>query len=102
MTRAKPEYIKETIKCPFCKLGNIETTTTLDWYSSHRAHAAGRAAMIPQYHPERTEVHNKCPHCGKSKNEIKEALEKGKKPMTHYERLEMWKKRGLPLVLVND
>jgi len=101
MTRAKPEYIRERIRCPFCKVGDIEITTMLDWYSSHRAHAAGRTAMIPQYHPERINVHNKCPYCGKSKNEIKDILEKCKKPMTHSERIEMWKKRGLPLVLRN-
>lgn len=45
-------------------------------------------------------VKNDCPVCGKSAKEIKKAFEKGiAKVLTHKQRLEMLKKRGLPLVI---
>lgn len=100
MTRARPEIENKTVKCPFCQKGDIEVTITSDWYSEGRAHAAGRSAMIPQYHPEKIEVHNKCSECGKSKRELKEAIAKGTtKQLSHEERLKRLKEAGLPSVI---
>lgn len=99
MVQAKPTIENKTIKCPFCEKGEIDITIISEHMSVHTSRAAGRRARIPNYHAERIEIHNKCPNCCKSKKEIKEYLEKGKKPMTHKERLERLKKRGLPLVL---
>lgn len=97
MTRARPVIQRETVKCPFCGKGDIELIRTLDWYSEHRAHAAGRSAMIPHYHPEKIEIRNKCPNCGKSKKNLKEAIERGtSKEMSHEERLKRIKAAGLP------
>ena len=97
MTRARPVFENNTVKCPFCQKGDIEVTITLDWYSEGRAHSAGRSAMIPQYHPERTEIHNNCPNCGKSKKELKEAIERGQnKQISHEERLKRLRDSGLP------
>ena len=53
--------------------------------------------MIPQYHPEKVEVHNKCPECGKSKKELKEVIAKGEgKQLSHEERLKRLRGAGLP------
>jgi len=100
MTRARPVFQKKTVKCPFCRKGDIEVTMTLDWYSEGRAHSAGRSATIPQYYPEGTEVHNKCANCGKSKKELKETIERGqsRKP-AHKELLERLRRAGLPTVI---
>ncbi len=98
MTRAKPEITKETVKCPFCGKGDIEVMTTLDWYSEGRAHAAGKSKMIPQYHPEKKEILNKCPECGKSKGELKEVLERGK-ISSHEDQVKRLKDSGLPTVI---
>ena len=98
MTRAKPEIIRETVKCPFCGQGDIEVMTTLDWYSEGRAHAAGKSKMIPQYHPEKKEILNKCPSCDKSKSELKEAIENFGK-MSFEERIQRLRSSGLPTVI---
>ena len=98
MTRAKPEMIDEKIKCPFCKKGDIDIVRTLDWYSEGRAHSAGRSAMIPHYHPEKVEIRNKCPECGKSKSDIRYAMEHGT-PEEHKAVVERMKKSGLPTQL---
>lgn len=95
----KPKVENEVIKCPFCKKGNIDVTRTSEYYSYHSARAFGKVKRIPVHHSERFEVNNNCPNCRKKGGEIKEFLEKGRKPLTHSERLEIFKKRGLPLVI---
>jgi len=99
MVQAKPTIENKRVKCPFCRKGDIDITIISEHMSTHMSHAAGRRAQIPNYHPEKVEIHNKCPNCGKSTKEIREYLEKGKKPMTHEERIAMLRKRGLPLVI---
>jgi sarcosine oxidase delta subunit len=96
---AKATIEQKTVKCPFCNMGEIHVTVISEHMSVHMSHAAGRRAQIPNYHPEQVKVQGKCPNCGKSAKEIKEFLETGKRPMTREERIEMLKKRGLPLVL---
>jgi transcription elongation factor Elf1 len=96
----KSKIEKETVDCPFCNKGKIDTTKMPEFYSMTYARAFGKVKGIPKVHPERIEVHNNCPVCGKSKKEIKEVLETGKtKVLSHEERIAMLKKRGLPLVL---
>lgn len=90
----------EEIKCPFCLEGKILVTIIPEHYSTHAARAFGRVKRIPVHHSEKVIVNNKCPNCGKSKNEIKEVIERGKtKVLSHKERIAMLKKRGLPLVI---
>ncbi len=88
----------EEIDCPFCKKGKIDITIIPKYYSFSSARAFGKVKRIPVEHPERIEVHSKCPNCGKPAKEIKEVLEKGEtKVLSHDERRENLKKRGLPL-----
>ena len=88
----------ETIECPFCRKGNIDITVTREYYSYRTARAFGKVKRIPVVHPEKIEIHSKCPNCGKSKKEIKQALERGQtRELSHKESIEMLKKRGLPL-----
>lgn len=90
----------ETIDCPFCGKGKIETTKIPEYYTMSHARAFGKVKAIPQVHSERIQVNNNCPVCGKTKREIKEVLERGQtKVLSHEERIAMLKKRGLPLVL---
>lgn len=92
--------INETIDCPFCGKGKIDTTKIPEYYTTKYARAFGKVKSIPLVHPERIEVHNNCPICGKTKKEIKEVLEKGQtRVLSHEERISMLKKRGLPLVI---
>jgi len=86
----------EIIDCPFCKKGKIDIVTTPEFYSYKTARAFGKAKKIPVVHPERIDVQNKCPECGKSKQEIKEALISGTTNKSHEERLKRIKDSGLP------
>jgi hypothetical protein len=46
------------------------------------------------------EILEDCPNCGAKKKDIQDSYDgKYKRKLTHEERLEMLKKRGLPLVL---
>ncbi|MCK4335788.1 MAG: hypothetical protein KAW40_03625 [Candidatus Aenigmarchaeota archaeon] len=100
MVGDKSTIEKSTVKCPFCQKGDIDITEYSAYYSNTYARAFGKVKKIPLYHEGHIEVHNKCSNCGKSKSELKEVIEKGKtKVMTHEERIAMYKKRGLPLVI---
>ena len=95
--QAKPTIENKTIKCPFCKRGDISVLYTSEHMSVHSTHAAGRRARIPNYHPERYDVFSKCPNCGASKKEIKKALETGTiKKVSHEELIKRIKESGLP------
>lgn len=94
--------INEEVDCPFCGKAKISVTRMQSYYSFQAARAFGKVKRIPVYHEERVDVHSSCPACGRTKKEIKEVLEQGKtKVLSHEERIEMLKKRGLPLVLSN-
>lgn len=99
MIQSKATAESKTIKCPFCGNGEIDIIVISGFISPRTSRIAGKKRSVPTYYPEKIEVHNNCQNCGKSKTEIKKFLENGKKPMTHEERIEMLKKRGLPLVL---
>lgn len=82
--------------CPFCKKGNVEITITSEYYSYKTSHISAKNQKIPVHHPERIEVHLKCPNCGASKADIKESIKSGSSGKTHEERLEHLKKSGIP------
>jgi endogenous inhibitor of DNA gyrase (YacG/DUF329 family) len=90
----------ETIDCPFCGKGKINITIIPEYYSYKTARAFGKVKRIPVVYPEKIEIHNKCPNCGRPTKEIKEALERGQtKELSHQEYIERLKKRGLPLII---
>ena len=95
--QAKPTIETKTIKCPFCNIGDVDIQITSEYMSVHGSHAAGRRSIIPNYHPEKIDVHNNCPSCGKSKQDIKQALETGStKQLSHEDRLKRLRESGLP------
>lgn len=93
---------KQTIilKCPFCGEGDIEVTHFPSVLSRRTGPYGGYKPKFERSAEQLTVNSEKCPKCGKSGKDIQRALKTGKlKKMTHEERLEMLKKRGLPLVL---
>ena len=93
----KSTLVNLYISCPFCKKGTISVTTTSEYYSYSISRISAKSERIPRYHKPIIEVHSKCPECGKSKNEIKEALERGfMKEIPHEERLKRIRDSGLP------
>lgn len=96
--QARPTIENKIEKCPFCKKGEISVLYTSEHMSAHSTFSAGgKKKMMPNYHPEKYNVSSKCPVCGASKKEIKEALERGEtKQISHEERLKRLKEAGLP------
>ena len=98
----KSEHRNETVKCPFCGKENIDITRISEYYGYHAARAFGKVKQIPVVHPERIEIHNKCPKCDKTKSDIREALESGAaKLKTHEERLKRLQAAGLPTKIMS-
>jgi len=88
------------IECPFCRIGKIKTLHRESFMQSETTRVSGRRSTRSYYRPEKYEVLDNCPNCGKSKKELQKAIDTGKtKKMTHEERIAMLKKRGLPLVI---
>ena len=53
--------------------------------------------------PDHYEILENCPGCGAKKKDIQAYYDgKYKKKISHEERLRLWKKRGLPLVLGSE
>lgn len=86
-----------TVECPFCKKGKVDVTFIEGYVSWNVSRIASGSKRTKYFHEPRIKIHSKCSNCGKSKTEIKDALETGKIGMTHEERIAMLKKRGLPL-----
>jgi len=94
----REKVIREEQKCPICKEGIITVITKSEYYSYHSARAFNKVKRIPVHHPEKIEIENKCPNCGASKQDIKDALEHGKQ-IPHEEKLKRSKKAGMPTVI---
>ena len=91
---------EKEIECPFCRKGKVKTIHKESFMQSETTRIAGRRCTRSFSRPETYEVIEDCPNCGKTRKEIQKALNTGKiKVLTHKERLEMLKKRGLPLVI---
>jgi rubredoxin len=87
----------DRIQCPFCNKTFIDIIITPEYYSYTTSRISAKSKKIPSYHPERIEIHSKCPNCGASKAEIKEAFERGQtKQVTHEDRLKRMHEAGLP------
>jgi len=86
---------EETVECPFCKEGRISIMfipAYISWNVSRIAAGSKRTKFV---HDQQTIVHGKCPKCGKAKQEIKDALERGK-VASHEEQIKRIKESGLP------
>ncbi|MCD6496602.1 MAG: hypothetical protein J7K54_04995 [Candidatus Aenigmarchaeota archaeon] len=88
---------EEVVDCPFCKKGKINVTYVHPYVSWNVSRIAAGAKRTRFYHDEKYKVHNKCPVCGRSRQEIREALESGTtKSVSHEERLKRLREAGLP------
>lgn len=88
------------LDCPFCEKAKVKVFHKEGYKQAHVSRISGKSATQSFQRPDYYEVLENCPNCGKTKKEIQKALETGRtKILTHEERLEMFRKRGLPLVL---
>lgn len=91
---------EKELECPFCSIGKIKTFYKEGYKQAHTSRISGRQATRSFQRPETYEILEDCPNCGAKRKDIQNFFEgKYKKKMSHEERIEMLKKRGLPLVL---
>jgi hypothetical protein len=90
-----PEIV--TLKCPFCKQGDISIAETPPTYSTQTIRVGSNRKTIPKLMPGKKEVlTEKCLVCGHTKTEIQKALKEGIKP-SREEIIKRMKEAGLPL-----
>jgi len=89
------------IECPFCNKGKIKVFRKESFARPRFSRiSGGKKATRYERVPTKYIVTEGCLFCGKTKKEIEKAFDTGKtKEMTHEERIERFKKRGLPLVI---
>lgn len=91
---------KARIECPFCHKVEVVAFHKPSYLQAHTSRISAGAKTKYVRMPESYFVQSDCPNCGATKKDIQDYYDgKYKKKMTHEERLEMLKKRGLPLVL---
>jgi rubredoxin len=91
---------EKELECPFCSIGKIKSFYKEGYKQAHTSRISGRQATRSFQRPETYEILEDCPNCGAKRKDIQNFFEgKYKKKMSHEERIEMLKKRGLPLVL---
>ena len=88
------------LECPFCHEGRVKTFHK-EGFSQARTSRISAGAKTKYYRTYDTyEVLENCSKCGAKKKDIQDYYEgKYKKKISHEERIRLWKKRGLPLVL---
>jgi hypothetical protein len=91
---------EKELECPFCSIGKIKTFYKEGYKQAHTSRISGRKATRSFQRPETYEVLEDCPNCGAKRNDIQAFFDgKYQKKISHEERMERFKKRGLPLVL---
>ena len=95
------ESHKSVIQCPFCKQMSVEAYHHPSFLQGKTTRISNRSKTIYYRVPESTEPMGDCSNCGKKLKEIRKAFDEPEKKETHEEKLERFKKSGLPLVLEN-
>lgn len=92
-----PIVTEYKIKCPFCGKGEISYMHFSEYYAMTTSRISSGSKKIPRLREERYLIHNSCPLCKKSKQELKEAIQRGStRQVSHEERLKRLKEAGLP------
>jgi hypothetical protein len=89
------------VKCPFCKQGDISYTHFSGYYAMTTSRISAGSKQIPRLRGERIIVHNSCPVCKKSKQELKELIKGGADQVPHEERIKRLQNSGLPTHIEN-
>ena len=91
---------EKELECPFCRKGKVKTFYKEGYMQARTSRISGRQETRSHQIPETHDVLGDCPHCGARKRDIQDYYEgKYKKKISHEERLKLWKKKGLPLLL---
>lgn len=86
------------LDCPFCHKGRIKTFHKEGYFQARTSRISAGAKTKYYTKQDIYEVLEDCAVCGAKKKDVQDMYE-GKRKLSHEERIELWKKRGLPLVL---
>ena len=91
------------LECPFCKKAKVKVFHKEGYRQAHTSRISGKSTTRSYQKPDYYEVMGDCPKCGAKHKDIQDWYDgKYKKKLPHSERLKLWKKRGLPLVIGSD
>ena len=91
---------KAEIECPFCHKIGVIAFHKPSYLQAHTSRISAGAKTKYVRIPESYFIQSDCPNCGAKKKDIQDYYEgKYRRKLSHEERLKLWKKRGLPLVL---
>jgi len=100
MSNELPEYstrITEEIECPFCKTKiKVLYKPSMIRFTNSSSASAGTKRKAFRTQEKYEILLDKCPNCGKRKNEIEKALREGRQ-LSNEEIIERLKAAGLPL-----
>lgn len=87
----------EEVECPLCKKATITISFVAGYMTWSVSRIAAGAKRTPYFHDPRIRPHSACPSCKATREDIKEALERGSgKRLSHEERLRRLAEAGLP------
>jgi len=88
------------VRCPFCEKVGIVAFYKPPHREPSSSRISGKSVTKQILKDESYHIQSDCPNCGAKKKDIQAWYDgKYKEKITHKERIERLKKRGLPLVL---
>jgi len=88
------------LECPFCYKGKVKTFHKEGYLQARTSRISAGAKTKHYKAPDTCEVLEDCSHCGAKKKNIQASFDgRYRRKITHKERKELFKKRGLSLVL---
>lgn len=91
---------KAQVRCPFCEKIGIVAFYKPPHREPSSSRISGKSVTKQILKDESYYIQSGCPNCDAKKKDIQDYYDgKYKKKISHEERIKMWKKRGLPLVL---
>lgn len=89
----------EDVDCPICKQAKVRVSFVAGYMTWHVSSIAAGSKRTPYFHDPRVRVQSSCPACKATRQEIKDALERGGQKASHEERLRRIREAGLPTVI---
>ena len=89
----------EDVDCPICKEAKVRVSFVAGYMTWSVSRIAAGSKRTPYFHDPRIRPQSSCPSCKATRQEIKEALERGGQKASHEERLRRIQESGLPTVI---
>lgn len=86
----------EDVDCPICKQAKVRISFVAGYMTWSVSRIAAGSKRTPYFHDPKVRPMSACPACKATRQEIKEALERGGQKASHEERLRRIREAGLP------